>query len=205
MIFHIDLLFSFYSTVIILFGKCPVLRGRIKLNRLALQDHGKSAQSLAVCVKEKQDAISTINIKLERLLNGYLEQDIEKEIYRIEKAKLILQKKSLEEEMTSLSHKHNDWLEPLLDWLKVAQNLNGIARDNNLFAKKVVAKEIFGSNLLLGEKTVRASAPKILNSFGKMGGNQWDALRASHLLASKKPFSSFVVDVTGLEPVTPAM
>jgi len=49
------------------------------------------------------------------------------------------------------------------------------------------------SNLLLGEKTVRASAPKILNSFGKMGGNQWDALRASHLLASKKPFSSFVV------------
>ena len=51
--------------------------------------------------------------KLERLLNTYLDQDIEKETYRVEKAKLILQKKSLEEEMTS-SHKHNDWLEPLL-------------------------------------------------------------------------------------------
>ena len=103
--------------------------------------------------------------------------------------------------MTSLSHKQNNWLEPLLDWLKVAQNLNGIARDNNLFAKKVVAKEIFGSNLLLGEKSVRASAPKILNSFGKMGGNQWDALRASHLLASQKPFSSFVVSPRGIEPL----
>ncbi len=55
-----------------------------ELNRFALQDHGKSAQSLAVCVKEKQDAISTLNIRLERLLNGYLEQDIEQEIYRIE-------------------------------------------------------------------------------------------------------------------------
>src|SRR3989344_5878366 len=55
-----------------------------ELNRLALQDHGKSAQSLAVCVKEKQDAISSLNIRLERLLNGYLEQDIEREIYRDE-------------------------------------------------------------------------------------------------------------------------
>ena len=123
--------------------------------------------------------------------------------YRTEKAKLILQKKSLDEEMISLSHKQNDWLEPMLAWLKVAQNLNGIARDTDLFAKKVCAKEIFGSNLLLGEKSVRASAPKILNSFGKMGGNQWDALRASHLLASKKPFSSFVVPGTGLEPARP--
>jgi len=160
---------------------------------MAKDDFKKSAQSVGASVKEKETKISVISQKLERLLNTYLDQDIEKEIYRSEKAKLILQKKSLEEEMTSLSHKHNDWLEPMLDWLKVAQNLNGIARDTDLFTKKVVAKEIFGSNLSLGEKLVRASAPKILNSFGKSGGNPWDALRASHLWASKKPFSSFVV------------
>ena len=75
-----------------------------------------------------------------------------------------------------------------------------IASDSDLFAKKVCAKEIFGSNLLLGEKSVRASAPKILNSFGKMGGNQWDALRASHLLALKKPLSSVLVPSPGIEP-----
>jgi len=69
-----------------------------------------------------------------------------------------------------------------------------IASDSDLFAKKVCAKEIFGSHLLLGEKTVRVAEGGTPNSFGKMGGNQWDALRASHLLASKKPFSSFVVD-----------
>ena len=56
------------------------------------------------------------------------------------------------------------------EWIKEAQNINRIGRDNNFFAKKVVAKEIFGSNLLLQNKLVRASAPKILNSFGKMGG-----------------------------------
>src|SRR3989338_8936464 len=86
------------------------------------------------------------------------------------------------------------------EWIKDAQNLNGIARDNDLFAKKVVAKEIFDSNLFLGEKTVRPAEGRTPNSFGKMGGNQWDALRASHLLALKKPLSSVLVRRVGFEP-----
>ncbi|HEY4505284.1 MAG TPA: hypothetical protein VJG67_01180 [Candidatus Paceibacterota bacterium] len=63
-----------------------------------------------------------------------------------------------------------------------------------------MSKLLLISNLLLGEKTVRASAPKILNSFGKFGGNPWDALRASRILASKKPMSSILVPEVGLEP-----
>jgi hypothetical protein len=58
--------------------------------------------------------------------------------------------------------------------------MDKIASDSDLFAKKVCAKEIFGSHLLLGEKTVRLAEGESSNSFGKMGGNQWDALRASH-------------------------
>src|SRR3989338_4061806 len=60
-------------------------------------------------------------------------------------------------------------------------------------AKQIQSKLLLISNLLLGEKQVRASAPKILNSFGKMGGNQWDALRAALLLGLKKPLSSVLV------------
>src|SRR3990167_426893 len=67
-------------------------------------------------------------------------------------------------------------------------------------AKQMQSKLLLISNLLLGEKSVRASAPKILNSFGKMGGNQWDALRASHLLALKKPLSSVLVGKKGGKP-----
>ena len=58
------------------------------------------------------------------------------------------------------------------------------------------------SKSLLGEKSVRASAPKILNSLGEFGGNPWDALRASHHLALKKPLSSVLVPWGGLEPPT---
>ena len=168
-----------------------------ELLKMAEKDHKNSAQSLTACVKEKEEKIQNIKIKLERLLTGYLDQDIEKEIYRSEKGKLLLQKKSLEEEMTSLSHKQNDWLEPFQNWVKVAQELDKIAFDTDLFAKKVVAKEIFGSNLLLGEKTVRTAlggaTQHSLNSLAKTGETVWALLRNAHSLSSSKPFSSFKV------------
>ena len=56
--------------------------------------------------------------------------------------------------------------------------LEKIALDSNLFAKKVVAKEIFGSNLFLGGETVRPAEGVTPNSLGKLGGNQWDARNA---------------------------
>src|SRR3989338_1632980 len=166
-----------------------------ELLKMAEKDFNNSVPSLVACVKESETKLSVISQKLERLLTGYLDQVIDEQDYRNRKAKLLSEKKSLEEEIYNLSHKQNDWLEPMKEWIKDAQSLDKIASDDDLFAKKVKAKEIFGSNLSLGEKSVRASAPKILNSFGKFGGNPWDALRASRILASKKPMSSLMVSL----------
>src|SRR3990167_1781082 len=176
-----------------------------ELNCLALQDHKNSAPSLTASVGEEETKLSVISEKLERLLTGYLDQVIDEQDYRSEKSKLLLSKKSLKEEIFTFSHKQNDWLAPFQNWLKDAQSLDKIASDSDLFAKKVCAKEIFGSHLLLGEKTIRPAEGGNPNSFGKMGGNQWYALRASHLLALKKPLSSVLVPGTGLEPVASAM
>ena len=144
----------------------------------------ESAQSVFAFVEKNEKRIKDITVKLQRLLDGYLDQDIDKDIYREEKAKLLSEKKSLEEEISKNQQKQKRWLEPMEKWINDAQNMEKIALDSDLFKKKVVAKEIFGSNLLLGEKQVRASAPNsdsflanspadsLLNS----GGNQWDAL-----------------------------
>jgi site-specific DNA recombinase len=167
----------------------------VELNRMALEEHGNSAQSLGACMKEKQEAISAITIKLERLLNGYLEQDIEREVYRAEKAKLLLKKKSLEEEMTSLSHTHNDWLEPFQNWLNVAQGLHAIASDSDLFAKKVCAKEIFGSNLRLGGKVVAVAVDDEGNGVEEKGQDEWACLWHAHSLVSSEPLSSILVSL----------
>src|SRR3990170_1881559 len=161
-----------------------------ELLKMAEKDFNNSAPSLTACVKEKENKVNVISQKLERLLTGYLDQVIDQPDYCLQKSKLLLQKKSLQEEMTSLSHKQNDWLEPMKEWIKDAQTVDGIARDDDLFAKKVKAKEIFGSNLLLGEKTVRPAEGGTPNLFGKMGGNRWDALRASHALGASVSFST---------------
>src|SRR3989344_4009474 len=122
--------------------------------------------------------ISSLSKKLERLLNGYLDQVIDEQDYRTEKSRLLLSKKSLEEEISNFSHKQNDWLAPFQQWLKDAQSLDKIASDSDLFAKKVCAKEIFGSHLLLCEKTVRPAEGGNPNSYAIPAKNPWSALCA---------------------------
>ena len=176
-----------------------------ELNRMALAEYKNSAQSVSARVKEKEAKIQTISQKLQRLLDGYLEQDIERVTYRQEKAKLLSKKKSLEEEMSSLSHRAEDWLEPLQEWLKAASRLDAIASDADLFVKKVCAKEIFGSNLRLGGNVLAVAAGDDENRVEKSGQTAWAALRAAHASVGQKPTSQILVRGRGLEPprVTP--
>ena len=161
-----------------------------KLLEMAEADKEKSAQSVSAFVQESRTKIRAIQTKLQRLLDGYLEQDIEREIYREQKAKLLSEKKSLDEKMARIEQKQNDWLEPLQNWIKVASDLVKIARDSNLLQKKVAAKEIFGSNLRLASRAVRGELQ-----------NQWAALCAAQKMASKKSERLVLVPTNGLEPL----
>ena len=170
-----------------------------ELNRLALQDYKNSAPSLTACVEEKKKKISSLSEKLERLLTGYLDQVIDQPDYCLQKAKLLSEKKSLEEEIFNFSHKQNDWLAPFQNWLKDAQSLDKIASDSDLFAKKVCAKEIFGSHLLLGEKTIRpaegGNPNSLANSLAKTSKTAWACLRHAHSLVGSQPLSSILVSL----------
>ena len=64
-----------------------------------------SPPSLTACVEEKKKKISSLSEKLERLLTGYLDQVIDQPDYCLQKAKLLSEKKSLEEEIFNFSHK----------------------------------------------------------------------------------------------------
>ena len=175
------------------------------LNMRLEKDKVESAQSVSAFVEKNEKRIKDITVKLQRLLDGYLDQDVEKEIYRTEKAKLLSEKKSLEEEISRNQQKQKHWLEPMEKWIKNAGNMEKIALDGNLFAKKVAAKEIFGSNLFLGEKTVRPAEGGNPNSLGKLGGNQWDALRASHQKVGLLSETRILEPEAGIGPATPAL
>ncbi len=165
-----------------------------KLLEMLGKDKMKSAQSVSAFVQEAGEKIKIISEKLQRLLDGYLEQDIEREIYRTEKAKLLSEKKSLEEQIVRLEQKQNDWLEPMEKWIDCAQNMRKIARDSDLFAKKVAAKEIFGSNLFLASPAVRGEPQ-----------NQWAALSAAQKMVSGKSERLVLVGSIGFEPMASSM
>jgi len=161
-----------------------------ELNKILEKDKIKTAQSFAAFVQEAQNKVKEISGKLQRLLDGYLEQDIEREIYRVEKAKLLSEKKSLEEKISTLEQKRIGWIEPMREWIKEAENLPKIAQNDNLFAKKVACRNIFGSNLILLNREARQSAPSEENFPFKM---HWAALCAAREMVSKKP-KSFIVE-----------
>ncbi|MBI2599762.1 recombinase family protein [Candidatus Daviesbacteria bacterium] len=81
------------------------------LDKLSVEEKDV-AQSCRSFVGEKQAEIKTISDKLQRLLDSYLNQDIEREDYLIKKSDLLALKKKLEEQIFSFQQTKNAWLEP---------------------------------------------------------------------------------------------
>ena len=123
------------------------------------------AQSCFAFVQQNREKIKELKQKLQFLLDSYLDQVIEREIYFEKKSELMSEIKTLEEQNIRFEQKQNDWLEPFEKWINEAANAAKIARDTNLFDKKVLALKIFGSNLVIENKKARGSAQ-----------NQWAVL-----------------------------
>ena len=138
------------------------------------------AQSCHAFVGEKQAEIKSINEKLQRLLDSYLEGDVERDAYLFKKAELLALKKKLEEQILSFQQTQNAWLEPMKQWIMEAANVANIARGGNLDEKKVLALKIFGSNSTLKNRKVYCEAL-----------NQWSALRADPPTQDSVPREGF--------------
>jgi len=80
---------------------------------------------------------------------------IERIDYTAEKSKLMSWKKSLEEQSAALLKSQEVWLEPFQNWITTARNAGEIAVSGTLQEKRVLAQQVFGSNLVLeGEKAL---------------------------------------------------
>ncbi len=132
------------------------------------KDESDTAHSFTAFVAEKQSTKRAIDTKLQRLLDSYLEQDIDRDEYRQNKAELMSEKKTIEESIARLQQTQTAWLEPMKTWVKEASGVDEVARGEDKNAKKVLALKIFGSNLTLSHKIARGDARE-----------PWAALRAA--------------------------
>ena len=132
------------------------------------EDEKKAEQESAVIIDDLRNKVSTISEKIQRLLDIYIAQDIDRETYLKERSKLFSDKKSFEEKIWNLERDAKAWLEPMQDWLNVAKDLASAAQSNELSSKKSLVSKIFGSNPTLHHRRIleslcfhpRRSAPR---------------------------------------------
>ena len=125
-------------------------------------DEQKAEQSTGVFIATAQERIGNLQGKLQRLLDSYLDQDIERDIYLAKRAELMSEKKTLEEQNGKLTLAKNAWVEPMRKWIEKANSICKITANDDLLVKKSLCLEIFGSNLFLKNKKAQpTAAPEI--------------------------------------------
>ncbi len=146
------------------------------------KDQKKQKSAVMAIVQGLKQDVKDISLKLNKLLDSYLDNVIERSDYLQKKEELMSKKKTLEEKISSLEQSPNKWLEPMKKWLDTALQANKIASDNtNLFEKRQFLIKT-RSNLILKDKKAHCSWQK-----------PWSALCAD-------PTSRKRVGGRGLEP-----
>ena len=142
------------------------------------EEKSQSAQSARLIAEQKRAEIGKINLRLQTLLDSFLDGIIDREDYVAEKAKGMSQKKCLEEQCNALLKGRADWLEPFQNWILTARNAGEIAVKGSLQEKRVLAQKVFGSNLVLDCKKARGSCVKPWSVLVEFNSNWWNGAPA---------------------------
>ena len=172
-----------------------------KLRELMRKDELSEKAEYSANTEALRNDTAQLSSKLQRLLDSYLDGDVERELYQDKRAEILGQKKRLEEKIEQATLGVLTWVEPMKTWLERAVSICKIAESDDLPAKKSLCLEIFGSNLFVTNKSVVVNDDQFLNSPQE---NIWPALRAAKEKAAHSGDnfrSSFdLVRVQGVEP-----
>jgi site-specific DNA recombinase len=173
------------------------------LTTMLEDDEKKAEQRSGAFIANVQTRIGNLQGKLQRLLDSYLDQDIDQTTYKAKQAELMSEKKSLEEQIGKLTLAANAWVEPMRQWLKQASELNKIAKSGEPVAMKQAFSQIEGLDLFLKSKKAQ---PMAAPTAVLPPENIWSALRASLEKAAptrrNSDFFPILVPRTGIEPAT---
>ena len=146
------------------------------LETMLAEDEQKAEQDVGVFIANAQVKVTGLQVKLQRLLDSYLDQDIDQPTYRAKQAELMSEKKTIEEQIGTLTVTSRAWVEPMREWLKQASDLNTVAKTAEPRAMKQAFLQMDGMNLFLKDKKARLQ-PCAKSHFPQE--NIWLALRES--------------------------
>ena len=145
-----------------------------KLLTMLAEDEQKASEASKSFVASASQRVSNLQSKLQRLLDGYLDQDIDQQTYRTKQAELMSEKKSLEEQISKLTLASKSWIEPMRNWISFANSLCEISKSAEPVDIKQTYSQIEGLNLFLSNKKARLLPRNFPNSPQK---NIWVLLR----------------------------
>ena len=120
----------------------PASWAQLWLERLDKEETGEKEND-ETKISKFSSTIQEIDQKLDRLLEGYLDQIVDPQIYQQKKNELVELKIKLKEKMASISKNGSEWLGLMREFIEVAADAAKIARakhngeELSFFAKKV--------------------------------------------------------------------
>ena len=96
--------------------------------------------------------LSEIDQKLNRLLDAYLDQVIEPDVYRQKKNELFEEKLKIQEQIARISKSGSSWLEPTREIINGALSCAKIAREKNNCSDLMIGAKTVGSNFSLHDR-----------------------------------------------------
>ncbi len=147
-----------------------------KLRELIREDERKEKAQYSTITDAVKTNIAQLSEKLQRLLDSYLDGDVERDLYQAKRAEILGEKKRLQEQIEQAALGVLTWVEPMKTWVETAVSICNIAKSDDLPAKKSLCLQIFGSNLKMRQKEVVVNDDQFPNSPQE---NSWLALRAA--------------------------
>jgi site-specific DNA recombinase len=138
-----------------------------RLDELAEIDR-KASFSLS---HQLQDRIQGLDAKIERLIDLYVERDISQEEYQHKKAKLVNEKKDLQERLGEIEKQSGGWLELSKNFITSCNLAGSVAWQGNLSQKRDFLKTN-GSNHTLKDKNLSFYWSEPFNMVAKIARSQ---------------------------------
>ncbi len=104
-------------------------------------------------VQNIKNSLSEIQDKLNRLVSGYIDQEIPKEIYLAKKEELLKQKLALNQSLKDFGHEGTIWIKPLREWIFALKKATSVASSDNLSELGQIVRKV-GLNPTFLDKTI---------------------------------------------------
>ena len=142
---------------------------RVRLQQITLPDDWIDYMTRKTEEWEKEENVSSGSVverikgneretqeKLDKLVAFYLDADIPKENYLVQKDKLLKQKVSLAQKLDSARHGRKNWVEPLREWILDTKKAALLASSDNFHEIRDFVRKV-GTNPIMRDRSVSVS------------------------------------------------